>query len=270
MNKFWNYSKKLGFWYRNSDKLNKNGDKKFTWKYIQDLYARSEPFFDDKNYPWINSGLKNQTNYKIRYLPHLKLIQISFQQSHGNFDWFINFLFFKAWKIKPYKKMPIVYKTHMGFTLSYKSVQDEIKAKIEEIAKANEVTDIEIFGWSYGGAMTQLCLEDLTYHYVINREGEKFFKNSIPLITGLTIGSPRVFYKTNIKSWETIQNRLSRLIMVANRNDIVTHAAPSFTGSKHILPLWGVGGKFNLKKFFTPTIYHTKTEYREQINKQED
>lgn len=265
MNKFYNLSKNLGRWYKDTEKY------KFSWKYIKDYYARQAPFFDDnKNFPWLESGLKKKTNYKIRYLPHLKLIQIAFQESQGKFDWFINFMFFGLRKIKPYKKMPVIYKTHGGFTTSYKSIQDELHKKIEEICKNNEVDSIEIFGWSYGGAMTQLCLEDLTYHYVEQREHPEWFKNNIPLITGMTIGAPRVFYTTGIASWKRIQTRLSRLIMIANVNDIVTRVPFDFLGSKHILPCYGIGDSFSIKKIFNPQKYHLMSEYTKQINLEED
>lgn len=272
MNVFYNLTKKKGFWYRKANELNFGIGNAVSWKYIQDFYARQAPFFtDNNNYPWINSGLNKSTTYKIRYLSHLKLIQISFQQSSGKFDWFINFLWYPMFRIKPYKNMQTIYKTHMGFTKSYKSVRDEIFAKIEEICKNNEVNDIEVFGWSYGGAMTQLCVEDLTYHFVENQEHKEWFGNKTPLVTGLTIGAPRVFFKINKKSWETIQKRLTRLIMVANVNDVVTHVPPTFTGAKHIIPLWGVGGKCaNFFKLFKPTTYHLMSEYTKEINKQED
>ena len=59
--------------------------------------------------------------------------------------------------------------------------------------------------------------------------------------------------------------------MIANVNDIVTHCPPSITGSKHILPLLGVGGKCaNVIKLFKPTTYHQMSEYTNEINKQED
>lgn len=265
MNKFYNRSKHLGLYYKNTEKY------KFSWEFIKDLYARQAPFFvDNKNHPWLESGLKKKTNYKIRYLANHKLIQISFQQSQGFFDWFINFMFFGWRKIKPYKNMIVNYKTHVGFTASYKSIQDELHAKIKEICENNEVDSIEIFGWSYGGAMTQLCLEDLTYHYVEQKEHPEWFKNNIPLITGMTIGAPRVFYKTDLKSWERIQTRLSRLIMIANVNDIVTRVPFDFLGAKHILPCYAVGDSFSIKKIFKPNTYHLMTEYTKQVNLEED
>lgn len=266
MNKYFNFSKNLGKWYKGTEKS------KFTWSYIKDFYARQKPFFEDKNYPWLESGLKKKTNYKIRYLPHLKLIQIAFQESNGNFDWFINFMFFGWRRVRPYKNMPILYKTHGGFTASYKSIQDELMKKIEEICKDNEVDSIEIFGWSYGGAMTQLCLEDLTYHFIEQREHADWFKNGIPIITGMTIGAPRVFYKTTMTSWKRIQTRLSRLIMIANVDDIITLVPPTFVGSKHILPCYGVGvsDHTSLKRVFDPWKYHLMTTYTEEINKEED
>lgn len=267
MNKFYNKSKRLGKAYK------KVSTPKFTWKYIKDFYSRQAPFFDDDNYPWIDSGLNKKTNYKIRYLEHLHLIQIAFEESNGKFDWFINFLFKGLYKVRPYKNMAVIYKTHGGFTLSYKSIQDELYNKIGEICKEHEVSDIEIFGWSYGGAMTQLCLEDLTYHFIEQREHTEWFSNgqALPVITGMTIGAPRVFYKTITSSWERLQTRLSRLIMIANVNDIVTHLPPSIFRSKHILPLYGVGkSKHMTFGIFNPWKYHLMKTYTEEINKQED
>lgn len=267
MNKFYNKSKHFGSWYKNVE------EPKFNWKYIKDFYARNSPFFDDNaNHPWINSGLKNQTNYKIRYLSHLKLIQIAFEGSKSIFDWIINFFYFGLFKIKPYKNMKIIYKTHIGFTKSYKSIQDELHQQIKDICKNNEVRDIEIFGHSYGGAMSQLCLEDLTYHYVEQLESPEMFRNHVPTITAMTIGAPRVFYKVCKKSWERIQTRLSRLILVANVNDLVTHCPPSIVGTKHILPQYGVGNDkcANIFKILNPLKYHIKSNYTKEINKQED
>lgn len=265
MNTFYNKTKKFGIRYKNYRKP------EFTWSYIKDFYARQAPFFDDKSYPWLKSGINKKTNYKIRYLEHLKLIQIAFEESNGNFDWFINMLFVGVIRVKPYKNMPVVYKTHAGFTASYKSIQDELIGKIKDICKEHEVTDIEIFGWSYGGAMTQLCLEDLTYRFIEKRDHLDWFRNKIPTITGMTIGAPRVFYKTDLSSWNKIQKRLERLIMIANVNDLITHLPPSIFGSKHIMPLYGVGKPKHMTfGIFNPWKYHLMTTYTKEINSQED
>lgn len=267
MNEYFNFSDNWGKWYESIPKT------KFDWKFIKDMYARNLPFYTDDSYKWISSGIKNSVDYKIRYLPHLKLIQIAFEASKSAFDWFINFLFFGIRKVKPYKDMPVEFKTHAGFTLCYKSIQEELRSKIEEICKINEVDSIDIFGRSYGGAMVQLCLEDLVYHYVEKREKPELFKNQIPIITGLTVGAPRVFYiPKHEKSWERIQTRFSRLIMVANVNDIFTYLPPSAFGAKHIVPLYGVGkGKhLSIFRIFNSNKYHDLNEYTKKINSQED
>lgn len=236
-------------------------DNNYKKKFINEMNVF---YNDEKNHPFINEGFKKEIQLKIMYDKDTKTIKIAFESSRSNrinkkcflsWDWIGNLAFFPLWSY-PYKDMKIRFRTHLGFTIIWKSVEDYIKANLDIIIKRNpEVEKIWIFGWSQGGATAQFCHEFCGYNY--------------PQLetTTMTIGSPKPLYKIfNLVKKAAIVKRFERLIMIANNNDIVPKAPFGWMGFEHIVPVFKVGDKFNIIKIFNPFKYHMNTTYLECVN----
>lgn len=123
-------------------------------------------------------------------------VQVFFQQSASKKDWEINFDF----AVAPYKNMEETWLAHRGFVRAWKSAQDVVIGEI----LACKGRDVEVYGYSLGGAMAQLCLEDLLFRGIA--------------ACGKTWASPKVFWLPPKK----LQERMKQLINVRHRRDIVT------------------------------------------------
>jgi hypothetical protein len=132
---------------------------------------------------------------------------IYFQGSVSGEDWKTNFNF----PVKPYRDMPAPWLAHGGFVKAWKSARETIMPRIKDFRS------VYIFGYSLGGAMAQLCHEDIAFNY--------------PGMTtySYTFGSPRVFYLPP----RAIRERLYGHIRFHNVGDIVPHMPPAIMGYRH-------------------------------------
>lgn len=147
-------------------------------------------------------------------------LTIYFQWSNGKNDWKNNFNF----PAKPYRQMDDLWFCHRGFLKVWKSVEPYLAAEIFAL----DVEEIEIIGYSHGGALAQLC-----YEYV------KYNRPDV-VVTGYGFGSPRVL-------WGLVNGRVKRrfegFVVIRNGNDIVTHLPPVVFGFRHIDKVCKVGGR---------------------------
>jgi len=177
------------------------------------------------NGPWETAGLDVQ--FSIVDLG--ETAEISFQGSVSPFDWRSNFDFF----VEPYREMPVRWLAHKGFVLAYKSVRDQI---IERIKSKKNVT---ILGYSRGGALAQLCHEDIAFNLPgISLESYVF-------------GAPRVLWMPPFE----VRERFYGLMRFENVGDIVPHIPPAWTGYRH------VGGGYKVGSFgeFVKNIFPIKS-----------
>lgn len=111
-------------------------------------------------------------------------VTILFQGSTTTEDWLHNFYFIPK-AVKPYKNMSKVWFAHAGFVNMYHAVRDDILLAIEPYKAYSFV----VAGHSQGGALAQLCTEDLIFHGI-----------PADMIQCITYGSPRVFYGCSAKN----------------------------------------------------------------------
>jgi len=142
---------------------------------------------------WINGDL--DTQYRIEETEDT--IKITFQGSVSVLDWFHNFDFL----VKPYRGMPKLFFVHRGFLKKWKAVRDNIMSRVISSGKA-----VEIYGFSQGAALAQLCHEAILFHSGFQPKTVVF-------------GSPKVFGWFNKKE---LDDRLYRVERYENGRDIVT------------------------------------------------
>lgn len=160
-----------------------------------------------------------------------KIVEIIFQGSTTKEDWQHNFDFLPR-KVKPYKNMKKAWYAHRGFVEMYHAVRDDI---LDEVSLCDDFLFV-IVGHSQGGALAQLCAEDMAYR---DRA-----------VLCYTFGSPRVFY--GIKTMRHFDGMRMYVKCLENGSDIVPH-----------LPLFGfnlnknhIGEKFSLFKIGRTAEYH--------------
>lgn len=158
------------------------------------------------------------------------VLHIFFEESNGKIDWRVNFQFL-AIPTKPYKDMAKGqgWMCHRGFLKNWKTIEKYIKDKIMD----PEITEIDIVGYSHGGAIAQLCYEYVKY----NRPDVE--------VSGVGFGAPRVYWG---KLREDVKKRFEGFIIVRNGSDAVTHVPPKFLGYKHICEIMEVGEHFGLNE----------------------
>lgn len=175
------------------------------------LYIKYETAGHDVNYAFIEHKEE-------------KKLYIYFQGSSSTTDWIRNFLFTK----KVYKE----FRVHRGFFNAYSEVRSIILDKIYE----NDYQEIVVVGYSHGGALCTLAVEDIAYHFPnINLQGFAF-------------ESPRC-----VGGVKKIQNRWKNLTLIRTNNDIVTHCPPKFVGYSDVGTMLKVKGDTSLvKEWYIP------------------
>lgn len=149
-----------------------------------------------------------------------EILNIYFEWSNGATDWKNNFDF----PAKPYRDMENLWFCHRGFLKVWKSIEPYLKDHV-----ANPfIKEINIVGYSHGGAIAQLC-----YEYV------RFHRPDISL-SGVGFGAPRVFYGFARKA---VRERFRGFKVVRNGKDIVTHLPPVIFGFRHICDVVEIGIK---------------------------
>lgn len=164
-------------------------------------------------------------------------LYLYFEHSNGRIDWKNNFNF----PAKPYRNMHNLWFCHRGFLKVWKSIEPHVSPLILN-AKVNE---IEIVGYSHGGAIAQLC-----YEYV------KYNRPDV-VVTGFGFGAPRVVWGPVSKA---VRERFKGFVVVRNGRDLVTHLPPVLFGFHHICEVKTIG------KSVDPIKDHYAVEYIEALS----
>jgi len=189
------------------------------------------------------------TQYKI--LEESDETIIVFAESNSMKDWKINFRFPKT----PYKKMNDVYRVHGGFLKEWKIIKNLFSKYIEDKFLYDEdVKPITIVGWSYGGALATLCLEQLWFDFPMIRETTKM----------VTFGAPRVIGFFNFNN---VKERWNNSTMYRNNSDLITFIPFIIMGFRHVRKTTHIGDRFNLFKIFKVKKYHEISSYTESLKK---
>ena len=158
------------------------------------------------------------------------VLYIFFEKSNGKIDWIHNFKFL-AVPTKPYKDMDKGgWFCHRGFLKVWKTIEKYIKDDIMN----PEINEIEIVGYSHGGAIAQLC-----YEYV------KYNRPDVQAL-GWGFGAPRVYWgKVN----KEVLKRFEGFFIIRNGKDAVTHLPPKIFGYRDVCKIINVGHHWNLLNF---------------------
>jgi hypothetical protein len=145
-------------------------------------------------------------------------LTIYFEWSDGATDWKNNFNF----PAKPYRRMKDLWFCHRGFLKVWKSIEPYVENYILD----ETLKEIEIIGYSHGGAIAQLC-----YEYV------KFNRPDVAVV-GFGFGAPRVFWGFACKR---VKARFEDFMVIRNGHDIVTHLPPVLFGFRHLGRVFKIG-----------------------------
>ena len=159
-------------------------------------------------------------------------LTLLFEWSNGKTDWLNNFDF----PAKPYRHMENLWFCHRGFLRVWKAIEPHLKDYIFDMT----VNEIDIIGYSHGGAIAQLCFE-----YV------KFNRPDIE-VTGCGFGAPRVLWGFAKKS---VKERFKGFYVVRNGNDLITHLPPVLFGFNHVCEVMKIGESKGLIKDHYPERY---------------
>lgn len=164
-----------------------------------------------------------------------KKIRLIFAESNSDLDWKHNFQF----TIKLYKHQKNRFYVANGWGNAYTSANLEIIKKLTEKINTYPYFELEVLGFSFGGAMAVLAAEDIYYRLNI--------KSNL-----ITFGCPKVLFgKKSKKYFESCCNSIKQY---AHVNDIVTYCPP-FLGYTN-LNVIRLGEKRSLKDLFNPYKYH--------------
>jgi len=179
-------------------------------------------------------SIGNHVNYA--FLEEDDTLYIFFQGSVETIDWFRNFFFFKT-KKKPYKEMQISYKVHRGFLEAWKEVEDLIINKIcEDDDKGNHRwKEINVVGYSHGGALAAFCHECVWYWRPDLRENN---------LHGYGFEAPRIYGCYHVK--KELKERWKNFLVIRTNNDLVTHCPPFILGYTHVGNMLKIKGDTSL------------------------
>lgn len=165
-----------------------------------------EQIGDSVNYAFVESDDKSE-------------LIIYFQGSNSITDWVENFLFTK----RVYKE----FRVHRGFFRAYSQVRDLLLDKVY----ANNYKKVIVVGYSHGGALCQLALEDLVYHFPQIQDS----------IFGYAFEAPRC-----LKVKRKYRDRWKNLTVIRDGSDIVTHCPPKIFGYTDLGTMIKIKGNTNL------------------------
>ena len=156
-------------------------------------------------------------------------IFIYFEESDSWADWMSNFNF----PASTYKNSEHKWKCHKGFLRVWKTMRDQVDKTVEELInycnRLNEIdpcnnkriSQIVCAGYSHGGPLSGLCLEDMNYLYK-EKYGLKVY--------GYAFGCPRFVWG---RLPEEVSERFDNFYVIRMGKDIVTHVPPKLFLYKH-------------------------------------
>jgi len=125
---------------------------------------------------------------------------------------------------------------HQGYWKAWKSCEGIILSELNELCMAKNCYNVQVIGWSYGGAMSNCASIAINQHLYIK-----------PDI--ITFGSPRIFATGH--SVDVFSRITGKVVQYAHGSDIVTRVPLTYSQyNQYIL------GKFNFKNLLNPKVYH--------------
>lgn len=174
----------------------------------------------------------NDADYAIEYDKEHHTLYLLFEWSNSDLDWFSN-LDFPA---KPYKNGKDKWFVHRGFLRVWKTIKDEVEAKVKEYLSTVYVAEIICAGYSHGAAIAGLATEDM--EYLFTHEWHIPLYNDFVPVRGYGFGCPRFAWG---KLPKDVAYRFRHFHVVRNCCDLVTHVPPVLFGFHHVGELIEIG-----------------------------
>lgn len=167
----------------------------------------------------------DSVNYAFDEDTSTKTLSIYFQGSNSISDWVRNFLFTKD--------CYGLFKAHKGFLMAYREARNLILDKVYEQDDKGDYKwlKINIIGYSHGGALCQLALQDIYYHRPDIKD----------CILGYAFETPRA-----LKVKKQFRFFWNNLITIRNNNDLITHLPPKIVGYTDLGTMIKVNGDTSL------------------------
>lgn len=193
-------------------------------------------------------GLTHEVNYDIYYEAERDVIQINFQKTNGNSDWFANILEFssKYYTSIEYDGKKLQLRVHHGWAEMYKTIKHEIREEWKALKEEHPDAHTEIIGWSLGSGQAILCAQDLNFNF-----GLKSYL--------YTFGSVKPF-KATLLNYSLMKKYLSSICEqaynFANINDLVTYMPPFWGFMMPRRVNVGLDPR-TIFRLLNPNLYHT-------------
>lgn len=197
-------------------------------------------------------GRQYCVDFQVRFDEVRNCIQVIFEQTSGKSDWLVNLCFqSKIYDKFTFEGKLIQLKVHRGWGNMWLACQSAIRHRIQALLETHPGCYIEVFGWSLGSAMAQLCAEDIYFKFGIK-----------PYL--YTYGSVKPFYGKG--TYNFVKNCCAEVYNFYDHCDIVGYMVPFF-GWRAINHCKVKLEKFSIIKLFKPNTYHTKYDVPGQYGK---
>jgi len=220
------------------------------------MYRKLDNYWDYFNesidYVTIKSGhwWIGDLDYRIIWNDERECIQINFQGTVDWRDWISNFTFPAApYGVVDYNSELTNEVEHIkmwvarGWMTMYKLGKHTIRDQINALLTEHPNCVIEVIGHSLGGAMSQLCAQDIYFNFNIK-----------PIL--ITFGSPNPWFGKQTLLYVSQAIDWDNSFQFDNVNDPVPRCPPLF-GYKKIKPVEVGNEKFNFfKMIFKAPYYH--------------
>lgn len=141
-------------------------------------------------------------------------VVVAFRGSMDVRNWIDNLTFFKK---RAYTQFPGV-SVHEGFYWAYRSVADDVTARVKVLRQQHPHAPLLVTGHSLGGAVAAICAFEMKY---IEKQ---------PVRQLYTFGKPRV---GNGDFSALLRNSSMEVYRVTHFRDVVPHLPPQFVGFYH-------------------------------------
>lgn len=174
----------------------------------------------------------DELDYLVQVFDDEKTIRLLFEESTSKRDWQNNLNI----PIKPYKNQENTLWVAKGWANAYKSANDLIMQKLISTHKQKPDYNIEICGWSYGGAVALLAAEDFYFRTKIKPDV-------------ITFGAPKPLFGNKTK--EYVKSCCKNVKQYAHKSDVVSYLPIGYKQLNRVEV-----GKFKLINLFKPETYH--------------
>lgn len=186
----------------------------------------------------------HRVNYQVRYDHVRHCIQAIFQQTADRSDWRANFEFAGRLYREPLDLgggKTLAMRVHRGWGDMWRACKKAVRQEISLLLKEHPEAHIEVFGWSLGSAIAQICAEDVFYQF-----------SRRPYL--YTYGSVRPF--AGRKTWRYVQGCCEKAYCFYDACDIVGYMVP-FPWYRAIRHYALHSERFGIMKLFNPWKFHT-------------